>query len=167
MKLLVTGGSRSGKTRYAQQRAEAMGPHRIYLATAEALDDEMHDRIRRHRAERGAGWTTLEEPTEVIPLLRQPHVLLFDCLTLWSSNLLMKHGAEADLSPWFEEFVEAVRLAPNPVILVTNEVGMGLVPETPLGRRFRDWSGWLSQRVAETADEVVLTVAGCALKVKG
>lgn len=165
-KILVTGGSRSGKSRYALNRAEDLGERRIYLATAQALDSEMADRIQHHREERGRGWTTLEEPLNVAALLQQDGVLLLDCLTLWVSNLLMTQGEDADLSPTFETFVQAVRKAQNPLVIVTNEVGMGLVPETRLGRRFRDWSGRLSQEVAQVVDEVILTCAGLPLRLK-
>lgn len=165
-KVLVTGGSRSGKTRFALARAEELSPERTYLATAQAFDDEMDQRIRRHREERGADWTTLEEPLDVAPLLARRGSVLLDCLTLWVSNLLLSGGQDADLRPPIDAFVRAVRAAENPLVLVTNEVGMGLVPETPLGRRFRDWSGILTQEVAQVASEVVLVCAGLPLRLK-
>ncbi len=167
LKILVTGGSRSGKTRFALARAEELAPERTYLATAEGWDDEMKARIGRHQQERGPSWTTIEEPLEVESLLDRPGVLLLDCLTLWVSNLLGAHGMDADLHPRISRFVSAFAAASGTVILVTNEVGMGLVPETPLGRRFRDWSGILSQEAAQVADAVYLLCAGLPLRIKG
>lgn len=165
-KILVTGGSRSGKTRFALAQAEALGPARTYLATAEAWDDEMRARIQRHQAERGVGWTTVEEPLDVEPLLDRSAVVLLDCLTLWVSNLLGAKGMEADLRPRIDALVAAFQAASGSVLLVTNEVGMGLVPETPLGRRFRDWAGILAQEASRVADEVYLLCAGLPLRLK-
>ncbi len=165
MKVLVTGGSRSGKTGYALRRAESLAEVRTYLATCEARDAEMRDRIRRHQAERDASWQTLEEPWDIAPLLAREGVVLVDCLTLWLSNGLERLGDE-DLAPARERLVEAVAAAPNPLVLVTNEVGLGLVPMHPVGRRFRDESGWLSQALAEVCDEVVLVACGLPLVLK-
>ncbi|RME27585.1 MAG: bifunctional adenosylcobinamide kinase/adenosylcobinamide-phosphate guanylyltransferase [Deltaproteobacteria bacterium] len=166
MKILVTGGARSGKSRFAQARAEALHPRRFYLATAQALDAEMADRIARHRADRDGSWQTLEEPLDPGPLLRQDGVVLLDCLTLWVSNLLLADRDDADIEAAMEALVSAVATADNPVVLVTNEVGLGIVPNNPLARRFRDHSGRLSQLLAAVCDEVVLCVAGLPLTVK-
>lgn len=164
MKALITGGCRSGKSRHALSLAESLGPRRIYLATAEPLDEEMSARIARHKQERDPSWTTIEEPLEIAPLLHQPGgVVLVDCLTLWVSNLLARHD---DLTPHFRLLCESLAAAPNPVILVTNEVGLGIVPDNALARRFRDEAGFLSQAVASVCDRVVLTVAGLPLTLK-
>lgn len=167
---LVTGGARSGKSRHAQAMAEAWGPERVYLATGQAFDDEMADRIRRHQADRGPGWETVEEPLALAAYLRSGRAagrpVLVDCLTLWVSNLLFHHGEEADLQPLFEELTLAVAESPSPVILVTNEVGLGIVPDNALARRFRDNAGWLAQRLAARCEGVVLCVAGLPLVIK-
>ncbi len=167
MKLLVTGGARSGKSRFAQARAEALSPTRTYLATGQAFDAEMADRIRRHQADRDQTWRTVEEPLDIAPLLARPGVVLLDCLTLWVSNLLMAHGEQADLEPQLQQLVAAVAAADNPLVLVTNEVGLGIVPANALSRAFRDHAGRLSQLLAPVCDEVVLCVAGLPLWVKG
>jgi adenosylcobinamide kinase/adenosylcobinamide-phosphate guanylyltransferase len=183
VKLLVTGGSRSGKTAYALGRAEAAHPRRRYVATAEAFDDEMAARIRRHRAERGEGWSTVESPLGPEAHLAWEGVAVLDCLALWTSNLLLleEGGAgggggalrNASPDPLGERIAEArarlvaaVRAAPNPVVIVTNEVGLGIVPDNALARRFRDELGWTNQALAAACDEVVLCVAGLPLRVK-
>lgn len=165
---LVTGGARSGKSRYALALAESLGPERVFLATAEAWDAEMADRIRRHQAERGPGWTTVEAPVDVAPLLDQPgRPVVLDCLTLWLSNLLHHRGPEADLRPDTDALLAAAQAARNPLIFVTNEVGLGIVPDNALARRFRDEAGWLAQALAARADRVILCVAGLPLALKG
>jgi len=166
VKLLVTGGVRSGKSRYAQQRAEGLDGPRTFLATAEAHDGEMQRRIERHRRERDPSWTTVEEPIEIAASIGSPGVVLLDCLTLWVSNLLMHRGDDANLDTSFRELCEAIDHAKNHVVVVTNEVGLGIVPTSPLGRRFRDDVGQLGQQVANVCDEVVLMVAGIPLRVK-
>ncbi len=166
MKILVTGGARSGKSRFAQARAEGLHPRRFYLATAQALDAEMADRIARHRADRDASWRTLEEPLDPGPLLSQDGVVLLDCLTLWLSNLLLADRDDAAIEAAIDALAAAVARADNPVVLVTNEVGLGIVPDNALARAFRDHSGRLSQRLAAVCDEVVLCVAGLPLKIK-
>ena len=167
MKVLVTGGARSGKSRFAQALAEQLHPERRYLATAQALDDEMRDRIRMHQADRDASWSTVEEPLDIAPLLLGESVILLDCLTLWVSNLMHHRGEGADLRPDFDALAAAVSAAPGPIILVTNEVGLGIVPMNRMAREFRDNSGWLSQRMAQVCDGVVLCVAGIPTWVKG
>lgn len=167
LKALITGGCRSGKSRHAQALAESLGSDRVYVATAEALDDEMTDRIARHQADRGVGWRTVEAPLELAAALHQPGaVVLVDCLTLWVSNLMHHHGQDADLRDHFDALTRALVAAPHPVVLVTNEVGLGIVPANALARRYRDQVGWLSQAVAAACDRVVLTVAGLPLIVK-
>jgi adenosylcobinamide kinase/adenosylcobinamide-phosphate guanylyltransferase len=166
MKALITGGARSGKSRYAQALAESLGPRRTYLATAEPLDEEMTDRIRRHQADRGEGWVTVEEPLHIAPIVQHAELVLVDCLTLWITNLLMRHGEDADLRPQLDALVAAVAAAEGHVIFVTNEVGLGIVPMNRLARRFQDWSGWTSQALAPLMDQVVMTVAGLPLRLR-
>jgi len=167
--ILVTGGARSGKSSFAQALAEQLHPERRYLATGQALDDEMRDRIRLHQADRGEGWRTVEEPLEIVPLLtaHTEGVILLDCLTLWVSNLMHHRGEGADLRADFDALAEAVSAAKAPIILVTNEVGLGIVPMNKMAREFRDNSGWLSQRIAAACDGVALCVAGIPMWVKG
>ena len=164
---LVTGGCRSGKSRYAQELAESLGPRRVMVATAEALDDEMRARIQRHQEDRRAGWRTVEAPTRIADHVHQPgEVVLVDCLTLWVSNLLCADRTDEEITAAAEELVARLEAAPGPVVLVTNEVGLGIVPMNRLARRFRDQSGFLSQRIAAVADRVVFTVAGIPMVLK-
>lgn len=165
--LLVLGGARSGKSRHAQQRAEATRLRPVFIATAQAFDAEMSDRIARHRAERGAGWETVEAPLE-LPAAIERHgasdaVLLVDCLTLWASNLMM---AERDAEKATGELLAAISRNPGPLILVSNEVGLGIVPDTPLGRRFRDIAGTMNQHVARSVSEVQFLISGLPLSLK-
>jgi adenosylcobinamide kinase/adenosylcobinamide-phosphate guanylyltransferase len=165
--VLVTGGARAGKSRFALARAESLGPPRVFLATAEARDQEMGARIARHRAERGRGWQTVEEPMAIASVLERHRrgVVLIDCLTLWLSNR-MGDCATADVGPAMDELVAALSARRSAVVAVTNEVGFGIVPESPLARAFRDAAGLLNQRVAAIADEVCLLVAGQGLRIK-
>jgi adenosylcobinamide kinase/adenosylcobinamide-phosphate guanylyltransferase len=163
---LVLGGARSGKSRHALRLAEAIGPARVLVATAEAGDAEMAERIARHRAERGPGWRVVEAPLELAAALDgigAANVAVVDCLTLWLSNLM---HAEADLDEATDELVMALDGYGAPVVFVSNEVGLGLVPETPLGRAFRDAQGRLNMRMAERADRVILMAAGLPLLMK-
>jgi adenosylcobinamide kinase / adenosylcobinamide-phosphate guanylyltransferase len=163
---LVLGGARSGKSRYAEGLIEPTGAG-LYLATAEAGDDEMAARIRHHRARRGPAWTTVEEPLELLPtLLRHAAAnrpILVDCLTLWLANLL---GAARDADVETRALVESLPRLAGPVVFVANEVGLGIVPATPLGRAFRDAAGRLNQAVAAAADRVVFLAAGLPLALK-
>jgi adenosylcobinamide kinase/adenosylcobinamide-phosphate guanylyltransferase len=163
---LVLGGARSGKSRYAESIVVASSPPWFYVATAEPLDDEMLTRIREHRARRGADWRTLEAPRDLAGALTSipaGAAVLVDCLTLWLSNLLL---ANADLEAEIARLEQALGHAP-PTVLVSNEVGSGIVPDNVLARRFRDAQGHLNQRMAARADHVVLMVAGLPLVVKG
>jgi len=159
-KILVVGGARSGKSRHAQALVEAAATVRTYLATGEARDDEMADRIRRHRDDRDASWTTIEEPRDIARHLDRSGAVLVDCLTLWLSNVM---EAREDIEEDVAALVDAVARAPGPLVLVANEVGLGVVPLNPLARRFRDEAGRLAQRVGAVCDRVVLTVAGRAI----
>ncbi|PSJ38307.1 bifunctional adenosylcobinamide kinase/adenosylcobinamide-phosphate guanylyltransferase [Allosphingosinicella deserti] len=165
--LFVLGGARSGKSRYALGRAEASGLSPVFIATAQAFDAEMEERIARHKAERGPAWTSLEAPlalAETIANHAAPdRVLVVDCLTLWATNLMLgEHDSEAA----FGALALALRAASGPVILVSNEVGMGIVPDNALARAFRDLAGRLNQKVAAIADEVQFVAAGLPLRMK-
>ncbi|MFZ0608786.1 MAG: bifunctional adenosylcobinamide kinase/adenosylcobinamide-phosphate guanylyltransferase [Xanthobacteraceae bacterium] len=162
---LVLGGARSGKSRYAESLIAALPPPWTYIATAEAGDTEMAERIAAHRARRGPQWRTVEAPRNLAAPLaaRERSPALVDCLTLWLSNLML---ANADIEAEAVRLESAFDAAAAPLVLVANEVGSGIVPETPLGRRFRDWQGMLNQRIAARADRVVLVVAGLPLVLK-
>jgi adenosylcobinamide kinase / adenosylcobinamide-phosphate guanylyltransferase len=163
---LVLGGARSGKSRYAEALITALPPPWAYVATAEPGDGEMRARIAAHRARRGPSWKTIEMPHELAEavVLAQPMPVLVDCLTLWLSNLML---AEADIDMEIARLERALDAASAPVVLVSNEVGSGIVPDHPLGRQFRDIQGALNQRIAARADRVVLMVAGLPFAVKG
>jgi adenosylcobinamide kinase/adenosylcobinamide-phosphate guanylyltransferase len=166
--VLVGGGARSGKSRCALARAAGLGRRRLFVATAEPLDEEMRDRISRHRDERGAAFDTVEEPlalAETLAGVRDHDVVLVDCLTLWISNLLVRGMSPEGLAERVSELVRVLQARRAHVVVVTNEVGMGLVPETPLGRAFRDATGLAHQRLAAIADEVYVAVMGLVLRV--
>jgi adenosylcobinamide kinase/adenosylcobinamide-phosphate guanylyltransferase len=165
---LVLGGARSGKSRYAERLVEQAAASGTYCATAEPGDDEMMARIAAHRAHRGSFWRTVEAPLELPSVIADETApdrpLLIDCLTLWLSNVLLSGKCiEAEIAA----VAAALREAAGPVVLVANEVGLGLVPETPLGRRFRDAAGRLNQEIAGLADRVVFVAAGLPLVLKG
>ena len=164
---LVLGGARSGKSRYAECLIEAAATGGTYIATAEPGDAEMEARIAAHRACRGPFWHTVEAPLEVASAIANEAAtdrpLLIDCLTLWLSNLLL---AEKCVETETRLLCAALREAAGPIVLVANEVGLGLVPETPLGRRFRDAAGRLNQEIAALADRVVFVAAGLPLVLK-
>ncbi|MBP9185215.1 MAG: bifunctional adenosylcobinamide kinase/adenosylcobinamide-phosphate guanylyltransferase [Fuscovulum sp.] len=163
---LVTGGARSGKSTHAEALASATGRPRRYIATAQAWDDEMADRIARHRAQRGPGWTTVEAPLDLCGALAQAtaaEVVLVDCLTLWLTNHML---AGHDLAAQAGQLAQALAACPAPVIAVTNEVGWGIVPENALARAFRDEQGRLNQRLAAQADRVVAVLCGLPLVLK-
>ena len=164
---LVLGGARSGKSVFAEQLIADSGLARIYLATATADDDEMQSRIGHHRARRGKGWVTIEEPLALVDALTREathgRAVLVDCLTLWLSNLMF---AERDPEVEARRLARFLGVAKYPVVFVSNEVGLGLVPETPLGRSFRDAQGRLNQVVAATVPNVVFIAAGLPLWLK-
>jgi adenosylcobinamide kinase / adenosylcobinamide-phosphate guanylyltransferase len=165
---LVLGGARSGKSRHAEALARETGLKRVYVATAQAFDDEMRERISRHQVDRsGDGWTTVEEPFDLALALAGASgpetVVLVDCLTLWLSNLML---TDRDIERGCDALLAALGATKGPVILVSNEVGLGIVPETPLGRRFRDAQGRLNQHVARIADRVIFVAAGLPLILK-
>jgi adenosylcobinamide kinase/adenosylcobinamide-phosphate guanylyltransferase len=170
--VVIGGGVRSGKSRFALERARQLGgPRRTFVATAEPLDGEMAERIARHQAERrNGGFTTLEEPLDLKAALESAYatadVVVVDCLTLWVSNHLMREAGAAALGGAFDRLLGALAHRPIPVLLVSNEVGLGLVPETPLGRAFRDHVGLLHQRLAAVADELYAGLMGALLRLR-
>ncbi len=168
---LIVGGVRSGKSSYAQQLAVALGDHVLFVATAEARDDDMAARIARHQQERPPGWRTLEAPHAIAPALARieepASVVVLDCVTLWVSNLLLQDGgtweqATAELDALFAWH----QAHPCELIIVSNEVGWGIVPADALTRTYRDWLGWFNQRIADQAASVYLMVAGVAVIIK-
>lgn len=167
--VLILGGARSGKSSFALELAGKRKGNKVYIATAQALDGEMHDRIAQHRIERGKSWDTIEEPLLLADVMRSApgryDVVLLDCLTLWVSNLLCG-GADAESA--FDDFLGALQHPDNRALtcIVSNEVGQGIVPDNALSRNFRDLAGFLNQRVARAADEVYLVTAGIPLKIK-
>jgi adenosylcobinamide kinase/adenosylcobinamide-phosphate guanylyltransferase len=164
---LVLGGARSGKSVFAEQLVEASGLERVYLATATAEDDEMRSRIAHHRERRGEGWITVEEPLALVDALTREatrgRAVLVDCLTLWLSNLMFS-GRDPDVEA--RRLTRFLGVARYPIIFVSNEVGLGLVPETPLGRSFRDAQGRLNQIIAAAVPDVVFIAAGLPLWLK-
>ncbi|KQM22292.1 adenosylcobinamide kinase/adenosylcobinamide phosphate guanyltransferase [Novosphingobium sp. Leaf2] len=165
--MLVLGGARSGKSRYAQSRAEAHAGTLAYIATAQALDGEMATRIARHRQDRGPRWITLEESLDLAGAIErassQADAILVDCLTLWLSNLMM---AQADLRQATQTLENAIAACSCPLVLVSNEVGLGIVPDNALARAFRDEAGRLNQAIAAQADEAQFIAAGLPLRLK-
>jgi len=168
--ILVGGGARSGKSRFALARARALGARRVFIATAEALDDEMRDRIARHADERGADFATVEEPRRLAAAVAaasaRADVVLIDCLTLWLSNLLVDGLDEAAIGGAIDELTAALAARRCHVIAVTNEVGLGIVPAAPLARVFRDVAGRAHQAVATIADEIYLGALGVVLRLR-
>lgn len=180
----IIGGARSGKSSFALNLANngtsakegvrrgdtvSHTPKKAYIATAQALDDEMKERIEKHKKGRSPDWTTLEEPLNIVALIKDIQdkydVILFDCLTLWLSNLMLNNF---DTNKEIESLINALRLTPNAsrMFIVSNEVGMGIVPDNELSRRFRDMAGYLNQKVAGIADEAYIVTAGIPIKIK-
>lgn len=164
---LVLGGTRSGKSSFAQSLAEESDRQLVYIATAEAFDEEMTDRIARHQNDRGAEWQTVEESLDLaaaVAAYSDPKTtILVDCLTIWLSNVML---ANQDIAAALDALTHTLANAPGLVILVSNEVGSGIVPESALGRQFRDQAGWMNQRIAAAADDVALITAGLPLWLK-
>lgn len=173
--IFITGGARSGKSAFAEKVAQEFGAPLGYLATAQTLDSEMGERVRRHRQRRGAEWHTIEEPIHLSQALArcdgQYQAILVDCVTLWLSNLLFKyeHAAE-DIEERIDEDLARLKSTLNgmvtPVILVSNEVGMGIVPDNALARIFRDIAGTANQALAASADDVHAVISGIPLRLK-
>jgi adenosylcobinamide kinase/adenosylcobinamide-phosphate guanylyltransferase len=180
--VFVIGGARSGKSSFALNLANNCAPakervregneisptpKKAYIATAQALDDEMKERIEKHKKERSSDWIIFEEPVNIAALVKDIQdkydIILFDCLTLWLSNLMLNN---LDLEKEIDLFHCSLSAVHCPLFIVSNEVGMGIVPENELSRRFRDLSGYLNQKVAGIADEVYLMTAGIPIKIK-
>jgi adenosylcobinamide kinase/adenosylcobinamide-phosphate guanylyltransferase len=165
--VLVGGGVRSGKSSFALARAEALGARRVFVATAEAGDGEMSDRITRHQAERGDRFRTVEAPVDLagaLAAIRDADVVLIDCITLWLSNLLVRDLPRIDER--IDELTSTLTRLPMHAVVVTNEVGMGVVPPSPLGRAFRDLAGTAHQRLAAIAGEIHLAALGVVLRLR-
>lgn len=170
-KILITGGCRSGKSRFALNYANQHFSEKLYLATCEVLDEEMARRVEHHKKMRGPEWQTVEEPVEIVDRIRQhgnvAEVILIDCLTLWLSNLLIKWDNDLRTMEETDRLIHIIKESQTSFILVSNEVGMGIVPADPLGRRFRDLSGMMNQRMAEIMDTVIFMVSGIPIFLKG
>jgi adenosylcobinamide kinase/adenosylcobinamide-phosphate guanylyltransferase len=169
--IFVTGGCRSGKSRFALDYANRHFKSKIFLATAPALDDEMKKRIKAHQEARGPEWAAIEEQIEIAEAVASVktkyQVILLDCMTLWLSNLIMAGEQESQIFSRTEAFIEAIQKIPQSVIIVSNEVGYGIVPVNDIARQFRDIMGTVNQRLAACADVVVWTVVGLPQVLKG
>lgn len=168
---LVIGGCRSGKSSFALEEANQIkGDQKLFLATSVPRDPEMHKRVAKHQAERGEDWQTIEEPVDIHKIIEtrsgNADVILVDCLTLWTSNLMAREEGESTVMEYTQKLVSALEASQCPVFLVANEVGTGIVPENALARQFRDLAGFVNQKVAAAADRVVLTVAGIGVQIK-
>jgi len=168
--IYVTGGARSGKSGYAQQLTEACAGELLYVATATAGDREMAERIARHQQRRGTRWETLEEPYEVLERLpgaaAGKNGILFDCVTLWLTNLMLRGDDDATILAAVEQIPELASRLSGTLVLVSNEIGSGIVPENGLARRFRDLAGHANQRLAEASDQAWVVISGIPLQLK-
>jgi adenosylcobinamide kinase / adenosylcobinamide-phosphate guanylyltransferase len=169
--IFITGGCRSGKSRFALNYANGHFTSKLYLATCEALDEEMAQRVENHKKTRGPEWRTVEEPIRIADQItmhrNHAEVILLDCITLWLSNLLMKWDEEVKINVEVDRFITAINETRSSLVIVSNEVGLGIVPADPLSRRYRDLSGTVNQRVAEIAQIVIFMVSGIPLYLKG
>jgi adenosylcobinamide kinase/adenosylcobinamide-phosphate guanylyltransferase len=165
--ILVLGGARSGKSKFAQAQAEASDGKLVYIATAQAFDAEMAERISRHQSDRGARWQTVECPLDLGRAVRDNQgagaTLLIDCLTIWLSNIMLN---DHDIAAAISDLGSQLTASASDVILVSNEVGQGIVPDNVLARRFRDEAGRLNQQMAEIADDVWFVIAGLPQRLK-
>ncbi len=168
--IFVTGGRRSGKSSYALDLGESLGGKKLFIATAQALDKEMEERIARHKAERGNGWETMEVPVNISDAVKTASrydVVLIDCLTLWLSNLMHEDNPkENDIIEKIDDLVTTGTKAKPVIILVSNEIGLGIIPDNPLARKFSDLAGVMNQKVAAAADMVVMTLSGIPTTIK-
>lgn len=169
--IFVTGGCRSGKSRYALHYANQHFARKLFLATSEALDEEMAQRIENHKKARGPEWQTIEEPVDIVRRIQKEgipsDVILIDCLTLWLYNLLTRWDNDSRIMEETEKLIDSLKKTPASSILVTNEVGMGIVPADPLSRRYRDLLGGMNQKIAASLDTVIFMVSGIPLFLKG
>jgi adenosylcobinamide kinase / adenosylcobinamide-phosphate guanylyltransferase len=169
---LVLGGCKSGKSRYAQALAERLSnDKRVYLATCVPLDEEMNDRVRKHKEDRDGTWITVEEPMEIPECIRKEGenagVILLDCVTLWLTNLFLTDMGLKALHDKVDDLIKMLDACSCPVVIVSNEVGWGIVPENGTARSFRDLAGLVNQQIAGSVDRVVMTVAGLPMTLKG
>ncbi|MGI9482985.1 MAG: bifunctional adenosylcobinamide kinase/adenosylcobinamide-phosphate guanylyltransferase [Hyphomicrobiales bacterium] len=166
--ILVLGGARSGKSTYAEGLAEGHTGPLVYIATAEPRDGEMSERIAAHVERRGPSWKTVEAPLELASAITQNAAdgmfMLVDCITFWLTNVMLN---EQDTGVAAAELADVIAKAPGTIVLVSNEVGLGIVPENALARRFRDEAGWVNQKLAAICDKVVFVAAGLPLHLKG
>ena len=169
--IFITGGCRSGKSRYALDYANRHFSKKLFLATSEALDEEMAQRIENHKKVRGPEWQTIEEPVEIVNKIKEHggdgKIILIDCLTLWLYNLLMRWGDDSKILNETDKLINVIKQNPASFILVSNEVGLGIVPADPLSRRYRDLLGTMNQRIAEALNTVIFMVSGIPLFLKG
>jgi len=168
----VTGGCRSGKSSHAQKLAESLASdNRLYVATLQPMDTEMERRVTDHQAQRDDSWYTIEEPYDIVRVIEEEQgragVILVDCITLWVTNLFMAEQTEEEILAFVDAFAEAAAASRVPVVTVSNEVGMGIVPDNALSRQFRDIQGAANQRIAAKAHKVIFTVSGIPMTVKG
>jgi adenosylcobinamide kinase/adenosylcobinamide-phosphate guanylyltransferase len=167
MIVLVTGGARSGKSRYAAEQALALSPRPLHVATARIWDTEFRERVDRHRAERGTAWESVEEEKYVSRLPLRDRVCVIDCVTLWLTNFFVDEGQDVARSlKAFQAEIDALRQNTGVFFIVTNEIGMGVHADTEVGRRFTDLQGWANQYVARWAERVVLMVSGIPVTIK-
>jgi adenosylcobinamide kinase/adenosylcobinamide-phosphate guanylyltransferase len=169
--MLVLGGAKSGKSSFALSVCSSLNKKRIFLATAQALDQEMEERIRRHKVERGSGWRTIEEPLKVAETIgsldSKDTIILLDCLTLWLNNLYMEHEEDQEtIDEAIDNLARQLADIRGAVVVVSNEVGMGIVPDNQLSRTYRDTAGYMNQRIARLAGKVVTVLAGLPLVLK-
>ena len=172
VKKLVLGGCRSGKSRYAEQWVAQNFSDKVFVATLESRNDaEMDQRIALHRQSRGIGWLTVEEPLDLAGVLDKnqtgSEVFLVDCLTMWLTNMMMQDFSDEKIQGEVARLCKTVASLDTSVVLVANEVGLGIVPESPMGRRFRDLAGWTNQQMALVCEQVVFVAAGLPLRLKG
>lgn len=172
VKLLFVGGCRSGKSKFAEQWVSGRFAKKIFIAPLDAQgDEEMIKRIALHQQSRGKDWLTIEEPINVAKVLlenqSQTDVFLVDCLTLWLSNLMLAGLSDSAIEKEVGKLQDAINTVSVPVVMVANEVGLGIVPEAPLARRFRDLAGWTNQQIAESCSDVVFMAAGLPMQLKG
>lgn len=168
--IFVIGGRRSGKSSYALNLGESLGDKKLFIATAQALDKEMEERIAKHRAERGNGWETMEVPVNISAAVKTASrydVVLIDCLTLWLSNLMHEgNPKEKDIIEKIDALVTTGTKSKPVTILISNEIGLGIIPDNPLARKFSDLAGIMNQKVAAAADMVVMTLSGIPTTIK-
>lgn len=165
--ILITGGARSGKSRYAQQLALSFSDNPVYVATAKVWDDDFEQRVKRHQNERDEHWTNFEEQRNVSALQIDNRICVIDCVTLWLTNFFTDTKNDIDESlALFKKEIDSIKEKPGTFIIITNEIGMGVHADFEIGRKFTDLQGWANQHVASIADKVVLMVSGIAVTIK-